>query len=207
MKTPEPHQVLGLILAGGLSRRMGGVDKAMVLLDGKPLVRHVTERLANQLGTIAINANGNPGRFESLGARVVADTIEGWQGPLAGILAGMEHASASLLEVSHVLSVPVDTPFFPHDLASRMCESALGKIAIAAHKGETHQAVALWPVALAKELRLFLESSAERKVMAFANAMGWNSVEFEDDSGGDPFFNINTPKDLAIAQYRTRAAS
>ncbi len=195
----EQRNILGLVLAGGLSRRMGGMEKSLMQLHGKALIGHVVQRLSPQVASLVINANGDAARFANLALPVIPDTISGSQGPLAGILAGMEHARRRLPEVTHVLSVPADTPFFPQDLARRLFESADGKVALATNGSNINQAVGLWPVRLTPQLRAFLNNSGERRVMAFADLSGWTGVPF-DDAGGNPFFNINTPQDLEFAQ-------
>jgi molybdopterin-guanine dinucleotide biosynthesis protein A len=190
---------IGVILAGGLARRMGGGDKPLVEIEGRPILQHVIDRLTPQCGLLAINANGDPARFSRFGLPVVADSIEGFAGPLAGILAGMDFAAARGAE--HVLSAPGDTPFLPADLASRL-ETARRRtsadIAVAASNGRIHHAVALWPVALRGDLRRALLEEGERKVSAFIGRFASVVVEWSVEPY-DPFFNVNQPEDLARA--------
>lgn len=194
--------VAGLILAGGRSSRMGGEDKTLMLLGGQPLVERALIRLALQASPVAINTNADPAQFEHYGVDVIGDTISGYQGPLAGILAGLEWTSP---EVGHLLSVAADTPFFPSDLCQRLAHSAKpGRIAIASSGGRLHPTFALWPTRLRASLASFLQSSDTRRVMTFIEQTGMDVVEFSAVQVGqqsiDPFFNINTPDDLAAAE-------
>jgi molybdenum cofactor guanylyltransferase len=203
--TFERATIAGVILAGGLSRRMGGIDKSLIELNGVPLVARARNRLAPQVARIVISANGDPVRYSSFCLPVVADTVPGHAGPLAGILAAMAWARPNLPDATHVLSAPADTPFFPADLGRRLAEAAdaHGKIALAASNGSTHQAFGLWPLALYQSLEAFLAGGG-RKVMEFAAAHDWTPVGFpfiETREGPvDPFFNINTPQDLERGQ-------
>ncbi|MBM3551541.1 MAG: molybdenum cofactor guanylyltransferase MobA [Alphaproteobacteria bacterium] len=199
---------IGVILAGGLARRMGGGDKPLVDIDGRPILQHVIDRLTPQCASLAINANGDPARFSAFGLKVVADSVEDFAGPLAGVLAGMDFAADS--GASDVLSAPGDTPFLPADLLSRLQAAQQGagaRIAVAASNGRTHHAVALWPVALREELRRALVEEGERKVSAFIGRFENVVVEWPAQPY-DPFFNVNRPEDvncaLAIAKARRR---
>jgi len=162
---------LGVLLAGGLSRRMGGGDKGLMPLGGKPVMQHAFERLHAQTDDIIINANGDPSRFAGFETTVVPDTITGFAGPLAGVLAGMRYAQA--LE---------NPPVF----------IATGPV------------FGLWPVSLADDLETWLSNEENRKVLAWVNQHSWAVAEFEEpvfkDHDTDPFFNINTPEDFAIAE-------
>jgi molybdopterin-guanine dinucleotide biosynthesis protein A len=188
-----------VILAGGLARRMGGGDKPLAEIAGRPILRLVIDRLKPQCAALAINANGDPARFSAFGLPVVADSVEGFAGPLAGVLAGMDFAATS--GAADVLSAPGDTPFLPTDLLSRL-EAARTRagalIAVAASKARTHHAVALWPVALREELRRALVEEGERKVSAFIERHANAVVEWPAEPY-DPFFNVNRPEDLACA--------
>jgi molybdopterin-guanine dinucleotide biosynthesis protein A len=197
-------RIAGIILAGGRSTRMGGDEKALLTLGAKPLLRHVLGRLSPQVATVALNANGDPSRFAAFGLPVIADRTSDWPGPLAGVLAGMEWAAAR--NIPHILTAPADTPFIPVDLAAKLSAASAkaGAIAIAASDGARHPVVALWPVSLKSALAQFLAHDGNRKVTRFADRHGAVSVDFPmlALSGGDhadPFFNVNTPDDLAQA--------
>lgn len=190
-----------VILAGGLSRRMGGGNKGLRTLGGETLLARVIHRLRPQCGALAINANGEAEQFEDYGLPVIADGIAGFAGPLAGVLAGMEWAAA--LGAGDVVSVSVDTPFIPKDLVHRLSE-ARGRsgLAIAAStdpQGQLrdHPTCALWPVELAGALRAALESGLHRTGQ-FAAAYDPGRAVF-DSQPVDPFMNLNTPEDLARA--------
>lgn len=195
----------GIILAGGLSRRMGGGDKGLRPLGGRPLLAHVAARLASQVGPMALNANGDAARFAALGLPVVADTVGGFAGPLAGILAGLEWAAAET-PCKAVVTAAGDTPFFPADLAARLRAAVAGRpgaIAFARCGGRDHPTFALWPVALRRDLEAFL-TGGDRRVLSFLAAQDAVAVDFPPAQAGgrgfDPFFNINTPGDLAEAE-------
>lgn len=196
--------IAGLILAGGRSSRMGGTDKTLLALGGQPMIRHVLDRLVPQASPVVINTNRAPAHFAQFGVEVIADTIEGYQGPLAGVLTGLEWAEG-LTGVTHVLSVAGDTPFFPADLADKLAPHAIeGRIAVAASHGRVHPTFALWPVSLRSTLAVFLQSGDSRRVMTFMEQVGMDAVDFPEMRFGkatvDPFFNINTPDDLAEAE-------
>jgi molybdopterin-guanine dinucleotide biosynthesis protein A len=202
----ERANLLGCVLAGGLSRRMGGGDKALLQLDDKPLIGHVVGRLAGQVGATIVNANGDPARFGGLCLPVVPDTIEGHPGPLAGILAGMRHAHALGRGFSHIVSAAADTPFLPSDLAARLAGASRssGTIVLAASGGRVHPVFGLWPVSLADDLQAWLAASEGRSVQAFTESRSAATVAFDTVAIGrarvDPFMNINTPEDLASAR-------
>lgn len=183
----------GVILAGGLSRRMGGGDKPLRALGGRPMLAHVIERLAPQCADIAINANGDPARFAEFGLPVWPDTVQGHPGPLAGILAAMESSP-----LPWVVTVTGDAPFLPPDLVERL-HGAGAALACAASAGRVHPPVALWPRRLAPELRAAI-LAGERRVGAWAAEHGVAVVEWE----GDPFLNVNTPEELAMAERLLR---
>ena len=194
-------KILGLILAGGLARRMRGGDKAFLLLHGKPLLAHVVERLAPQCASLVLNANGDPTRFASFALPVVADDPADFAGPLAGVLAGLEYCARHSPHRTHVLTLAVDTPFAPRDLVARL-SGALSvdgaEIAVAASGGRTHFVATLWPIALAADLRRALVDEGVRKVEAFLGRYRVATVEWPVEPI-DPFFNVNTPDDLARA--------
>lgn len=201
--TLSPNSIIGVILAGGLSRRMGVGDKGLLDLAGKPMLAHVIDRLAPQVAGIVINANGDPRRFAPFGLPVVADTIDGFAGPLAGILSGMLWSRANAPAASHVATVSADTPLLPTDLIARLGASlhAGGReIGIARSPAGLHPVIALWPVALAEDLQAALEIGI-RKVLEWADRHDTVPVDFPSLTFGgteiDPFFNANTPDDLA----------
>ena len=200
----DRNQIAGVILSGGRSSRMGGGDKTLLSLGGKPLLTRAIERLAPQSGALAINANSNIEEFSEFGFPVIQDSLPGRQGPLAGILAGLDWAAGSGLD--HIVSVAGDTPFFPANLVEKLYVEALKEgaaIAIAATRPRDiplarHPTFGLWPVALKEDLRSSLLSGT-RKIVAWADRHGTVAVEFEIP-GFDPFFNINTPEDMSMAE-------
>lgn len=195
-------EIHGLILAGGLARRMGGGDKALIDVGGKPLLAHVIARLAPQVAGLALSANGDMARFASFGLPVVADDVPGFAGPLAGVLAGLDWLARERPDATHAVSVAGDTPFLPSDLVARLSAArvaAKARLACAASGGRRHPVIALWPVDLRFDLRRALVEEDIRKIEWFmrrhAVAMvDWPSAPF------DPFFNINAPEDLAAAE-------
>lgn len=192
---------LGLILAGGLARRMGGGDKALLPLAGRPMLDHVVARLRGQCDGLLLNANGDPARFEGFGLPVVADTVPDFAGPLAGILAGLDWLAVHRPQTPWLLSVAGDTPFLPADLAARLhaARAAAGTpLACAASAGWEHHAIGLWPVSLREDLRRSL-LAGERKIGAWTGRHGVATAEWPAEPF-DPFFNINTPEDLAEAE-------
>jgi molybdenum cofactor guanylyltransferase len=203
----------GLLLAGGQSRRMsdafaaGRGDKGLLDLSGKPMLGHVIERLTPQAGRLVINANGDPARFASFDLPVVPDTIEGYAGPLAGILAGLRWSIVNAPDATHVVSVSTDAPFLPADLVTKLQQglaNASGSIALAQSGGELHPVIGLWPVALADDLEQALHAGT-RKVLAWTDRHGTVPVEFPfthlKGRSVDPFFNANTPEELAEARH------
>lgn len=193
------EQPLGVILAGGLSRRMGGGDKPLSALGGRPMLGHVIERFAPQVGHLVLNANGEPARFARLGLAVIADGTDDYLGPLAGILAGLDWAAAR--GASHIVTAAADTPFLPEDLVPRLilaAETAHQPIALAATATGLHPTFGLWPVSLRGDLALAL-GAGTRKLTAWAEGQGAAHAIFAA-TPYDPFFNINTPEDLAKAQ-------
>ncbi|MDP4003405.1 molybdenum cofactor guanylyltransferase MobA [Methylobacterium sp. NEAU K] len=202
-----PPRVLGLILAGGLARRMGGGDKPLLRLGGRTLLDRIAERLAPQCGAgLVLSANGDPARFADFPGPVLPDPVPGLPGPLAGILAGLDFAAGHRPDVTHVLSVSGDAPFLPGDLAVRLVRTLDGAtVAVAASGGREHYTVALWPVVLRTDLRSTLVERGERRVGAFMARHGTRAVAWPTDPI-DPFLNVNTPEDLAVAEAATRAA-
>lgn len=196
--------VAGLILAGGRSLRMGGGDKSLRELAGRPLLDHVARRIAPQVGALSISANGDPRRFSGFSLPVLPDTFAGFAGPLAGILAGMEWAMEHT-NAPWLVSVASDTPFFPKDLVERLASARRDQsVVVASSSGRRHPVFALWPVDLQRPLRAFLEDGATYKVSAFVDRHEGAQVDFPmielADGTVDPFFNVNTPEDLVEAE-------
>ena len=188
-------RIFGVILAGGQGRRMGGTDKALLGLAGKPLLGHVLDRLRPQVDLVFLSANGDPSRFSGFGCDVVADTLG--VGPLAGILATLRLAEAA--GATHLASTPVDTPFLPPDFVERLSAAALGApkgLALARTADGDHPASALWPVALIPSLAAYLADGGAR-VTRFTDAQGAVQADFPDPKA---FMNLNTPEDLAAAE-------
>lgn len=194
---------LGVFLAGGLARRMGGVDKPLIDMGGRLVLAEAIERLAPQCDALVINANGDPARFASFGLPIVADSVEGFAGPLAGVLAGMDYAAAHHPACADILSAPADTPFLPEDLVARLAASRDGavgaRIAVAASGDRVHHAVALWPVALREDLRRALVDEGLRKVSSFIACYAHVTVDWPT-APYDPFFNVNRPEDVEAAR-------
>ncbi len=196
-------QPLGVILAGGQARRMGGGDKGLLRLGGQTILSHVIDRLAPQVAGLALNANGDPARFSDYDLPVIADTVDGFAGPLAGVLAGLDWAAGQGAEC--IVTAAADTPFFPCDLVPRLLLAAEGMahpLALAATpdpvRGQVrHPTFGLWPVALRDDLRAALKDGL-RKVVLWTDAHDARVAEFPAD-GVDPFFNVNTPDDLTRA--------
>jgi molybdenum cofactor guanylyltransferase len=215
MRTSEiDSEVTGVLLAGGRSSRMGGREKALLDIGGEPMLLHVLGRLRPQVGRIVINANGDPARFSGHCLPVVADSIEGYAGPLAGLQAGMAWAIAGTPEARYIASVPIDCPFLPLDLVGRLKTALLdagSSCAIAASKGERHPVAGLWRVELAPALGAALASNV-RALHRFADDQGCAVADFAPVRIGsaviDPFFNVNAPADLekARALYAGEAA-
>jgi molybdopterin-guanine dinucleotide biosynthesis protein A len=194
-----------VLLAGGSARRMGGGDKSLHTLAGRPILDHVIDRIRPQVSAIALNANGDPTRFARWRLPVIADLIPSKPGPLAGIQAGMAWVRERYPGISHIISVPTDLPFLPADLVGGL-ETALrdadADIAVASSMGQAHPVVALWPADLADELLRAVADEGVRKVTEFAARYRVVDVDFPV-TGPDPFFNINNPDDLQQAQSLT----
>jgi molybdopterin-guanine dinucleotide biosynthesis protein A len=202
MNDDSPLPVTGLLLAGGRALRMGGGDKCLRLLGGRPLLEHVTQRLRPQLRRLVLNANGDPARFARYGLPVIADSPADFAGPLAGILAGLEWARREAPDSPLLLSAPTDAPFLPRDLAARLWAARQAEgadIAMAASAGRTHPVVGLWPLALATDLRRALVEEGVRKVDVWTARYRVAIVTFDFETV-DPFFNANRPEDLAAAE-------
>lgn len=198
----RPSKVLGVILAGGLARRMGGGDKSLIELAGKPLLAHVIDRLKSQTGNLILNANGDGARFAAYHLPVVPDPIDGAQGPLAGVLAGLDWARENAPQCDWVVSVASDTPFFPEDLIDKMMtavEATGADMACAASNQRAHPVFGLWPVKLAGDLRIALIDENIRKVDVWTGRYKCEVVDFEAEIF-DPFFNVNRPEDIEQAR-------
>lgn len=196
--------LVGCILAGGLARRMGGGDKPLLTLDGQPMLSHVIARLEPQVSALVLNANGDPERFRDFNLPVACDPIEGFAGPLAGVLAGLNWARTHAPQAEGIVTVAGDTPFFPRDLVATLL-GARGSdpdtIVLARSGGHMHPVFGYWPLSCAADLEAFLTDGATRKVLAFVDRHANATAEFDPGpDGGDPFFNINTPEDLRTAE-------
>ncbi|MEP3347335.1 MAG: molybdenum cofactor guanylyltransferase MobA [Litoreibacter sp.] len=198
-------QPAGIILAGGQSRRMGGGDKGLLSLGGRTLLARVIDRLEPQVAEVGLNANGDLARFDRIGLPIVADSIAEYPGPLAGVLAGMDWAASR--GHSHIVTAAADTPFFPCDLVPQLMMAAENApnspIVLAAtpdpKRGMSrHPTFGLWPVDLRDDLRAALTDGV-RKVVAWTDKHGAATAEFPA-TPFDPFFNVNTPEDMARAE-------
>ncbi|MEL6125483.1 MAG: molybdenum cofactor guanylyltransferase MobA [Pseudomonadota bacterium] len=193
----------GVVLAGGLSRRMGGGDKGLLELGGVPLLRRVIDRIAPQVDALALNANGDAARFADYDLPVIADSLPDHPGPLAGVLAGMDWAAER--GIAQLVSVAADTPFFPPRLVTGLRMGAVAAerplaMAVTEEAGRVirHPTFTLWPVDLREDLRAALGAGV-RKVVIWTDRHGCAEVMFHSD-GVDPFFNVNTPEDMVQAQ-------
>jgi molybdopterin-guanine dinucleotide biosynthesis protein A len=210
MNVREP--VFGVLLAGGRSSRMGGGDKCLRMLGGRPILARIIERLKPQVCGMVINANGDPSRFAPFGLPVVRDSVAGFAGPLAGVHAGLEWVKANRPGIRHAVTVATDTPFLPADLVQRFLAALEDRPALlVARSGEgVHPVIGLWPVTLAAELEAWLQRGL-RKAGAWTEQHGAIEVPFaEVEVGGrriDPFFNINQPDQLAQAEALLKESS
>jgi molybdenum cofactor guanylyltransferase len=195
--------IVGLLLAGGQSRRMGGGDKALRPLGGRPLLDQVLERLRPQVAAMVLNANGDPSRFAGFGLPVVPDSVPDFAGPLAGVLAGLDWAAANRPDCEWVVSVPTDAPFLPRDLVARLVagmQAADAELACAVSVGQSHPVVGLWPLRLREALRHAVVAEEIRKVDTWTGRYRLSRVPFvEETTGVDPFFNANRPDDFERA--------
>jgi molybdopterin-guanine dinucleotide biosynthesis protein A len=193
---------LGVLLAGGQARRMGGGDKGMRTIGGLPILARVIQRLASQCAGLILNANGDPARFAATGLPVVPDTVGGFAGPLAGILAALEWTAAHRPDLAWVVSAPTDCPFLPRTLVAALHEARAAAgvpLACARSGGQAHPVVGLWPVSLAADLRHALTVEGERKIDRWTARHGIAHADWPAEPA-DPFFNVNTPEDLAAAE-------
>ncbi len=204
--TSEAPPTFGLVLAGGLARRMGGGDKALIRIGAATILDRVLARLSPACTGIVLNANGDPARFARFGLPVIPDDVAGFAGPLAGILAGLDWAAKHAPGIDWLLSVPGDCPFLPRDLVQRLHAAraaAATPLACAQSGGWRHPVVGLWPVALRDDLRHALVDEGLRKIEAWTGRHGVALAEWPA-APVDPFFNVNTPEEAAEA---TRLAS
>ncbi len=193
---------LGLVLAGGLARRMGGGDKARIRVGGATILQRVLGCIGPQCTVVILNANGDPARFADIGLPVVADSVPDFAGPLAGILAGLEWAAANVPDIEWIASVPGDCPFLPKNLVARLHETraAAGLPLACARSGEwRHPVVALWPVTLRDDLRHALVDEDLHKIEIWTARHGIAIADWPAEPI-DPFFNVNTPEDAAKAE-------
>jgi molybdenum cofactor guanylyltransferase len=193
---------LGLVLAGGLARRMGGGDKARIRVGGITILDRVLGCIAPQCARVIINANGDPARFADTGLTVVADRVPDFAGPLAGILAGLDWAAAEMPETSDIVSAPGDCPFLPPDLVARLTAARVqaGVPLACARSGDwRHPVVGLWPVSLREDLRHALMQEGLHKIEVWTARHGVAIAEWAN-APVDPFFNVNTPEDAAAAE-------
>jgi molybdopterin-guanine dinucleotide biosynthesis protein A len=196
------RDTIGLILAGGLARRMGGGDKPRTTIGGTTILARALERLRPQCTRLILNANGDPARFADTGLPVISDDVPGFAGPLAGILAGLDWAAANAPDVPHLASAPGDCPFLPRDLVARLHQARIaeGTPLACARSGEwRHPVVALWPVALRYDLRHALVDEDLRKIELWTARHGIALADWPAEPV-DPFFNVNTPEDAAAAE-------
>lgn len=197
-----PARVVGLILAGGLSRRMGGGDKPLRLLAGRPILTHVIARARGQVGRMVLNANGDPARFAQFRLPVIADSVPDFAGPLAGVLAGLDWARGNAPDCPFVASFAGDAPFLPRDLVPRFLAAVAGgkaDMACARSRGQDYPVIGLWPVRLAEDLRRALVEEGVRKVDVWTARYRLAAVDFPAGAA-DPFFNANRPEDLEEAE-------
>ena len=205
----EPRAVFGVLLAGGLGRRMGGGDKFLRQLNGRPLLAHVIERASPQVAGLMINANVDARRLEPFALPVAADVIKGFAGPLAGVLTALEWVRVHAPRCSWVASFASDTPFFPTNLVARLVERVRreqAELGCAASNGRTHPVFGLWPVALAPSLREALTIEGMREIGAWTARYRVAIVEFPSEPY-DAFFNVNTPQELEEAEMLLALAS
>jgi len=202
-------ETFGLVLAGGLARRMGGRDKALIRIGNETILARTLARLTPQVTGVVLNANGDPARFASVALPVVADSVPDFAGPLAGILAGLDWVAANRPETEWVVSVPGDCPFLPHDLVTKLhaARAAEATALACAHSGDwRHPVVGLWQVALREDLRRAITVDDLRKIEVWTARHGVALADWPTDPV-DPFFNVNTPEDVAIATRLAASAS
>ncbi len=203
------NEIVGVILAGGRSTRMGGGDKCLRDLGGRPILAHIVARAAPQTAGLVLNANGDPARFAEFGLPVAPDSVEGYAGPLAGVLAGLDWAAASRPQAVWLVSFASDAPFFPLDLVSRLFAAVQAQgadLACAASGGQAHPVFGLWRVDLREALRDAMVREQIYKVDRWTARYRLATVEY-GDSPFDPFFNANHPDDLDTARRQLEQAA
>lgn len=194
--------IAGVLLAGGLSRRMGGGDKSLRTLGGRTILDRIVAVVRPQVGALVLNANGDPARFAAFGLPVAADVVDGYAGPLAGVLTGLDWARANAPGARWVASFATDAPFLPGDLVARLVQAVEREgadLACARSGGQDHPVFGLWPVRLAEDLRRAMVEEGIRKVDAWTGRHRLAVAEFATEPV-DPFFNTNRPEDLAEAE-------
>ena len=195
-------EIPGVLLAGGLARRMGGGDKPMRTIGGRTILQRVITRLRPQCGELLLNANGDPARFAAFGLPVIADGVADFPGPLAGILAALDWVAANRPNVSLVMSAATDCPFLPRDLVARLSQALTeqnAQLAVAASDGQSHPVIGVWSVALRDELRHALVVEDVRKIDRWTARYKLATVTWPT-TPLDPFFNANTVDDIAEAE-------
>ncbi len=196
------ESVFGILLAGGLARRMGGGDKGLKTIGGQSILARIIATMTPQCAGLLVNANGEAERLASLGFPVVPDDVPGFAGPLAGILAGLDWIAAHQPDCGHAISIPTDTPLLPDDLVARLQKARLKEnadIACATSGGSTHPVIALWPVALRRDLRHALVDEDIRKIDRFTQRWKMAYADWPVEPY-DPFFNANEPRDIEAAE-------
>lgn len=205
-ETIDKAKVVGVLLAGGAARRMGGGDKCLRIFEGETLLARTIRLLRSQVGALVLNANGDGARFADYGLPVAADVIAGQAGPLAGVLTGMEWAAANVPGAEFVVTVPTDIPFLPVDLVERLSTALIeanADIACVASGGRAHPVPALWRIGLAPRLRADMIERDARKVDGWTATQNLTQAEWPSDPV-DPFFNVNRQEDLARAETLVR---
>ena len=195
-------RVIGILLAGGQARRMGGGDKCLRELAGRTLLSRIIDRARPQVDALVLNANGDPARFAAYGLPVAPDVIEGFAGPLAGVLTGMDWAAKNAAQARFIATFPTDAPFLPRDMVARLLAAVVddaADLACATSAGRTHPVAGLWPIALRADLRRAMRDEDMRKIDAWTARYRLARVDWPADPV-DPFFNANRPEDLAEAE-------
>jgi molybdenum cofactor guanylyltransferase len=206
-KGEHSKKVAGVILAGGQARRMGGGDKSLLTLGGKPMLQHVIERAAPQVSTLVLNANGDPQRFAHYGLPVAGDVVPDFAGPLAGVLTGMHWVREYAPACEWLVSFASDTPFFPQHLVAQLlaqAEQSNAPLACALSAGRHHPVFGLWSLSLLENLHQAVAEEGLRKIMRWTDRYDCCSVSFAEQPF-DPFFNVNKPEDLQQAELFLKA--